>query len=102
MTRKCNITGKTVQSGNKVSHSNRKSRRRFLPNLQQVSLISDLLAKTIKLRISTHTLRSIEINGGLDNYLLSTSNLKLTTEAQSIRKLLKKASKLNSLATNQQ
>lgn len=91
MSRRCDLTGKGVQSGNNVSHSNRRTRRRFLPNLRQVSLLSDALGKPVPLRICAHTLRSVEHNGGLDSYLLGTSNLKLTEEAQRIKRLIKKA-----------
>lgn len=91
MSRRCDLTGKGIQYGNNVSHSNRKTRRRFLPNLCEVSLLSDALGKPVSLRICAHTLRSVEHNGGLDNYLLTTSNLKLTLEAQRIKRRIKKA-----------
>ncbi len=77
MARRCELTGKTVQSGNNVSHANNKTRRRFLPNLQVTSLLSDVLG-TIRLRLSTRAIRTIEHNGGLDAYLLSQSDRKLT------------------------
>ncbi len=91
MARRCGLTGKGVQAGNMVSHSKRKTRRRFLPNIQNVSLISDILGKTIPLSVTASTLRSIEINGGLDAYMLSTANSKLTDEGVSLKKRLKKA-----------
>ena len=91
MARRCSITGKGVQSGNKVSHSNRKTRRRFLPNLQNISFLSDALAATVRLRVSMHTLRSITKNGGLDAFLLKTSNLKLEPEAVQLKRRIKKA-----------
>ncbi len=91
MARRCSITGKGVQSGNNVSHSNRKTRRRFLPNLQMVSFTSDALSQTVRLRVSTHALRSITHNGGLDAYLLKTSNLKLEAEALRLKRRIKKA-----------
>ncbi len=95
MAKKCDISGTGVQSGNNVSHANNKTRRRFLPNLQVVSLLSDTLGKIFKLKVCSKTLRSIEHNGGLDAYLESTSNSKLTDEAKKIKKTktLKKASK---------
>lgn len=95
MSRKCDITGTGVQSGNNVSHANNKTRRRFLPNLQVVSLLSDALGKIFKLKICSKTLRSIEHNGGLDSYLESTSSTKLTEEAKKIKKAVakKKAAK---------
>lgn len=91
MSRRCAITGKGVQSGNNVSHSNIKSRRRFLPNLQVNSLMSDLLQEPVRLRLSTHGLRSIEHKGGLDAFLLSTPSAKLTTELRQIKRRVVKA-----------
>ena len=78
-------------SGNNVSHANNKTRRRFLPNLQVVSLLSEKLGKVFKLKVCSKTLRSIEHNGGLDSYLESTSNTKLSKEAQKIKKQIAKA-----------
>lgn len=85
MSRRCMITGKGVMSGNNVSHANNKTRRRFLPNLQTVSFISDTLG-LVHLRVSTSGIRTIEHNGGLDSFLLNTSNLKLTVEARQLKK----------------
>ncbi len=95
MAKKCDISGTGVMSGNNVSHANNKTRRRFLPNLQVVSLLSDTLGKVFKLKVCSKTLRSIEHNGGLDSYLETTSNSKLTDEAKKIKKSIakKKASK---------
>ncbi len=95
MAKKCDISGTGVMSGNNVSHANNKTRRRFLPNLQVVSLFSEALNKVFKLKVCSKTLRSIEHNGGLDAYLETTSNTKLTTEAKKIKKTIvaKKASK---------
>ena len=70
MARRCELTGIAVQSGNKVSHSNRKTRTRFLPNLVQVTLTSDLLERSVRLRISAAALRSVEHRGGLDDFLV--------------------------------
>lgn len=91
MSRRCELTGTGVQTGNNVSHSNRKSRRRFLPNLQNVSLPSTVLGQTIKLRITAATLRSVDHNGGLDNFLLTTANKDLTELAQKLKRKIKKA-----------
>lgn len=91
MARRCAITGKGVQTGNNVSHANNKTRRRFLPNLQDASLLSDVLGQTVKLRLTVHALRTIEHNGGLDAYLLKTSDLKLTDEARRIKRRIEKA-----------
>ena len=90
MARKCEISGTGVMSGNNVSHANNRTRRRFLPNLQVVSLLSDVLGKVFKLKVCSKTLRTIEHNGGLDSYLESTSNSKLTDEAKKIKKAIAK------------
>lgn len=90
MSRRCAVTGTGSQFGNKVSHSNRKTRTRFLPNLQHVSLISDTLGTTISLRVTAATLRSIEHNGGLDAYLLKHAESKLTPEAIRLKRQIKK------------
>ena len=91
MARRCSVTGTGVLTGNNVSHANNKSRRRFLPNLQQTSLLSDALGKTVKLRLSARTIRSIEHKGGLDSYLLGTPDGKLTAEAVRIKRQIRKA-----------
>lgn len=92
MARRCMITGKGVQAGNNVSHANNRTRRRFLPNLQPASLQSDTLGENVRMRISTAALRTIEKNGGLDSWLLGTSNAKLTPEALRLkRRIVKKA-----------
>ena len=78
-------------SGNNVSHANNRTRRRFLPNLQVVSLLSEKLNRIFKLKVCSKTLRSIEHNGGLDAYLESTSNNKLSDEAIKIKKTIAKA-----------
>lgn len=90
MSRKCDISGKCAMSGNNVSHANNKTRRRFLPNLQIVSLLSETLGKIFRLKVTSSTLRSIEHNGGLDSYLESTSNTKLSPEALKIKKQIAK------------
>jgi large subunit ribosomal protein L28 len=92
MARRCIVTGKGVQTGNNVSHANNKTRRRYLPNLQRVSLQSEALGESVRMRISTSALRTIEKNGGLDAWLLGTSNAKLSPEARKIkRRIAKKA-----------
>ncbi len=90
MARKCDISGIGAMSGNNVSHANNRTRRRFLPNLQIVSLLSDVLGKVFKLKVCSKTLRSIEHNGGLDSYLENTSSNKLTDEAKKIKKAIAK------------
>lgn len=86
MARKCALTGRGVMTGNNVSHANNRTRRRFLPNLQDVSLMSDALGQTVSLRVCASTVRTVEHNGGLDAYLLGTSNLKLTEEAKKLKR----------------
>ena len=88
MAKKCEISGTGVMSGNNVSHANNKTRRRFLPNLQVVSLLSEALGKVYKLKICTKTPRSIEHKGGLDAYLMSTPDGKLIAEAKKIKKVI--------------
>ena len=78
MSRVCELTGKGRQVGNNVSHANNKTKRTFLPNLQNVTLMSEALEKSVKLRVSTHGLRSVEHVGGLDNWLVKTSDEKLS------------------------
>jgi len=84
MARRCMITGKGVQSGNNVSHANNKTRRRFLPNLHVVSLISEALGRDVTLRVSSHGLRSVEHNGGIDNWLIKTKDELLSSDALTI------------------
>ncbi|WP_420403447.1 50S ribosomal protein L28 [Nisaea sp.] len=91
MARRCEITGKGVQTGNNVSHANNRSRRRFLPNLQQTSLMSDALGKMVRLRLTTHAIRSIEHNGGLDQYLMKAKNAQLGLEARALKRRIEKA-----------
>jgi large subunit ribosomal protein L28 len=86
MARRCELTGKAVLVGNNVSHANNKSKRRFLPNLKSVSLMSDALAKTVRLRISMAALRSVEHRGGLDAFLLKAKDAELSDRASKIRK----------------
>jgi large subunit ribosomal protein L28 len=91
MSRRCQMTGKGVLTGNNVSHANNKTRRRYLPNLQDTSLLSDALGTQVRLRICTQALRTIEHNGGLDAYLTTTSNRKLPIEAQALKRRIVKA-----------
>jgi large subunit ribosomal protein L28 len=88
MSRRCQFTGKGVQSGNNVSHANNKSRRRFLPNMQETSLVSDILGTTVRVRLTTHAMRTIEHNGGFDSFLLSTPNRNLPADAQVLKRRL--------------
>lgn len=91
MARRCDITGKGVLVGNNVSHANNKTKRRYLPNLQVVSLISDALGQSVRLRLTAHALRTIEHNGGLDQFLITTRAAKLPPEAQKLKRKIEKA-----------
>ena len=92
MSRICELTGKGRMVGNNVSHANNKTKRTFLPNLQNVTLMSDALGAGVKLRVSTHGLRSVEHVGGLDNWLLKTRDDLLSLRARRVkREIAKKA-----------
>jgi len=90
MSRICELTGKGRQVGHNVSHANNKTKRVFLPNLQNVTLLSEKLDRSFRFRVSTHGLRSVEHNGGLDNWLLKTSDDDLSTRAVKVKRDLKK------------
>ena len=85
MARRCPITGKGVQSGNNVSHSNRKTKRRFLPNLQTISLLSDSIG-AVRMRLSTNAIRTIEFKGGIDAFLKGTPDRKLSPEIRRLKR----------------
>jgi large subunit ribosomal protein L28 len=91
MSRRCEITGKGVLSGNNVSHANNKTRRRFLPNLQVTSLLSDILGHEVRMRLSTRGIRTVEHNGGIDTYLLTTPNSRLSNEARVLKRRIERA-----------
>ncbi len=93
MPRKCALTGKTVMFGNNVSHAHNKTRRKFLPNLQNISFLSDILQKKIQFRVTPSGVRTVESKGGLDEYLLNTCNCKLSKKAQIIKKEIMRAKK---------
>ena len=86
MSRVCEITGKGRQVGHNVSHANNKTKRVFLPNLQQVTLMSDSLGRSVRLRVSAYGLRSVEHVGGLDNWLLKTRSEKLSLRARRLKR----------------
>ena len=92
MARRCELTGKAVLTGNNVSHANNKTRRRFLPNLVAVTLISDALKQNVRLRISAHALRSVEHRGGLDAFLAKASDLELSPRARLLKRQIAQAS----------
>ena len=91
MARRCELTGKGVQTGNNVSHANNKTKRRFLPNLNDVSLMSETLGRTFKLRISAAALRSVDHRGGLDAFLAKSKDAELSANALKIKKEIAKA-----------
>jgi large subunit ribosomal protein L28 len=91
MARRCPITGKGVLTGNNVSHANNKTRRRFLPNLQETSLLSDILGASIRLRLSTRAIRTVEAKGGIDAFLLNTPDRRLGPEVRAIKRRLQRA-----------
>lgn len=90
MSRACELTGKAVMSGNNVSHANNKSRRRFLPNLCDVTLMSEALGQSFRLRVSAAALRSVEHRGGLDKFLLKASSNDLSQRARLLKKQIAK------------
>ena len=86
MSRKCELTGKAVMTGNNVSHANNKTRRRFLPNLVNVTLMSEALNQRIRLRVSTSALRTVEHRGGLDAFLMKEKEGNLSQKAALMRR----------------
>ena len=90
MSRRCELTGKGVQSGNNVSHANNKTRRRFLPNLNEVTMISDLLGRSVRVRVSAHGLKSVDHNGGLDQYLLKVGDDQLSARMVKLKRQIAK------------
>ncbi|OQW56797.1 MAG: 50S ribosomal protein L28 [Proteobacteria bacterium SG_bin9] len=90
MSRRCELTGKGAQVGHKVSHSNIKTKRRFLPNLCNVTLISDALNRNVRLRVSTNALKSVDHRGGLDAFLLKASADELSPKAVELKRQIEK------------
>ena len=90
MARRCELTGKGVLTGNNVSHANNKSRRRYLPNLCNVTLLSDTLGQSVSLRISANALRTVEHRGGLDAFLARASDEDLSTRARQLKRAIAK------------
>jgi len=91
MSRICELTGKGPVTGNNVSHANNKTRRRFLPNLNDVTLQSETLGRGIKMRISAHALRSVDHRGGLDKFLAKAKDTELSANALKVKKEIAKA-----------
>lgn len=92
MSRKCAVTGKKPMVGNNVSHSNRKTKRRFLPNIQETGLYSETLKKVVRLKISANGLRTIDKKGGIDAFVMGTAKTKLEPELRVLRAQIEKAS----------
>ncbi len=90
MSRRCELTGKGVLVGHKVSHSNIKTKRRFLPNLVNVTMQSEALKQDVRLRVSTNALKSVDHNGGLDNFLMKARDANLSSRALLLKKKIKK------------
>jgi large subunit ribosomal protein L28 len=90
MSRRCELTGKSAQVGHKVSHSNIKTKRRFLPNLINVTMISDSLGRTVKLRVSANALRSVDHRGGLDAFLAKARAAELSPRALDLKRQIAK------------
>ncbi|MCH9853733.1 MAG: 50S ribosomal protein L28 [Alphaproteobacteria bacterium] len=88
MARRCDLSGKNVMVGNNVSHAHNRTRRRFIPNLQNVRMQSEILGQQFKFKICTSLLKTIDKNGGLDNWLLKQSNRKLTDKAMRLKKMI--------------
>ena len=92
MAKRCQITGKGVMTGNNVSHAKNRTRRRFLPNLQQTSMSSEILGRTVSLRITTSAIRTIEKHGGLDAFLMQARNAELADDARALKREMLAAS----------
>ena len=90
MSRRCELTGKAVLSGNNVSHANNKTRRRFLPNLCNVTLMSEALNQGVRLRVSANALRTVEHRGGLDAFLVKSKEGDLSPKVQILRRQVQK------------
>lgn len=91
MSRRCELTGKGVMTGNRVSHAVNRTRRRFLPNLINVSLLSDALGRSVKLRISAHALRTVEHRGGIDAFLVKQDDADLSDRARALKQEVRAA-----------
>ena len=90
MSRRCELTGKTMQVGHKVSHSNIKTKRRFLPNLLNVTMMSDALGRSVKLRVSANALKTVDHRGGLDGFLLRANDDELSRKALELKRQIRK------------
>ena len=90
MSRRCELTSKGPQVGHKVSHSNRKTKRRFLPNLLNVTLMSDALGRSVKFRVSAHAFKTVDHRGGLDAFLLKAKDEELSGKALELKRQIRK------------
>jgi large subunit ribosomal protein L28 len=90
MARRCDLTGKGAQTGHKVSHSNRKTKRRFLPNLCNVTMISDALGRSVRLRVSANALKTVDRRGGLDAFLMTAKDAELAPRARELKRQIAK------------
>jgi large subunit ribosomal protein L28 len=90
MSWRCDLTGKSAQVGHKVSHSNIKTKRRFLPNLLNVTMISDTLGRSVKLRVSANALKTVDHRGGLDAFLMKASDDELSEKARELKRQIRK------------
>ena len=88
MVKRCSITNKKPMSGNNVSHAVNKTKRRFLPNLQNVSFFSEILGKKVKLKVSSKGIKTVEKKGGIDNYVITSKNSLLSPEVIKIKKII--------------
>ena len=91
MSRRCELTGTGVLAGNNVSHAHNKTRRRYLPNLQPISFLSDALGDSLRLRVTTRAIRTVERHGGIDGYLMAAKDDKLSQRAQRYKRKIAKA-----------
>ncbi|WP_041351435.1 50S ribosomal protein L28 [Neorickettsia risticii] len=93
MSNSCDLTGHGWQNGNMVSHSNRKTKKRFMPNLQRITVFSDVLKQKFRFKVSAKTIRTVDFKGGLDDFLRNTKNSKLSKSALALKKrIMKKVS----------
>lgn len=90
MSRRCELTGKAAQVGHRVSHSNRKTKRRFLPNLLNVTMISDSLGRSIKLRVSANAIKTVDHRGGLDAFLVKARDAELSPQMREVKREIRK------------
>ena len=88
MSMRCELTGKSFQTGNNVSHAKNRTKRRFKPNLQNITFVSEVLGQKFQLKVAVSTIRTVEKKGGLDEYLLNTSNTKLASAGLKLKKLI--------------